>query len=111
MKQNTFSLWLANELSQRHMTKADLARACKCSPSYISKFFSGQRVPTHKFVLRISNALELPAVLALGKAGLLPRGELSPARQEIIRIVRKLPVRDVDALLDLLKPFARTRKA
>jgi transcriptional regulator with XRE-family HTH domain len=106
MNQN-FAGFLKAELKRRGMSQSDLARAGNLSIAAVSTIVNGRRGVGARSLTRIASALDLPADHVFEKAGLLPRGNLSQAKRDLIDLIPNIPDEDAIALLDLAKPVSR----
>ncbi len=99
-----FSSWLLEELNQRDMSQADLARACNITTAQISRIISEERNAGKKSLTKFAQAFKLPLDYVFEKAGLLPpNSELSPIQRTLINIAKGLPDSDLELAIVLLE--------
>lgn len=67
-----FGTWLLDELKERNMIQAELARACKITTAQMSRIISGTRNPGKDTIVKIAKALKIPPEVVFRAAGLLP---------------------------------------
>lgn len=67
-----FGTWLLDELKERDMIQAELARACKITTAQMSRIISGARNPGKDTIVNIAQALKIPPEVVFRAAGLLP---------------------------------------
>ncbi|MEJ5223530.1 MAG: helix-turn-helix transcriptional regulator [Anaerolineales bacterium] len=106
----TFSDWLANELNQRGMSPADLARATNKAQAVISRILSNERRPAPETLESIARALKLPPEIVFRRAGLLP--PVSPDieyREELLYLFSELSPDEQEEIIELLR-FKKERK-
>lgn len=56
----TFGDWLKNQIKQKGMTQAELAKRIKVTPSLISHLLAGDRGTTTENIVAIARALNIP---------------------------------------------------
>jgi transcriptional regulator with XRE-family HTH domain len=99
-----FGLWLLEELDQRNMSQADLARACDITTAQISRIVSGERNAGTKSLTNIAQALKLPVDFVFEQAGLLPpNSDLSCTQRTLINFAKGLPDSDLELAIVLLE--------
>jgi len=99
-----FGLWLLEELDQRNMSQADLARACDITPSQISHIVSGERNAGKKSLTKFAQAFKLPLDYVFEKAGFLPsNSDLSRTQRTLINFAKGLPDSDLELAIVLLE--------
>lgn len=67
-----FSAWLQNELDERDLSPADLARLTRKDPGIFSRILGRKRNPDPETLNAISKALRIPPEQVFRAAGLLP---------------------------------------
>ena len=70
--ETTFGIWLDNELKQREMSQADLAKKSGITPPQISRIISGARGVGEDAAQKIAMAFKLPPEEIYRIAGILP---------------------------------------
>lgn len=122
-----FSDWLLNQLKNKNMTPAELARASVKAPAVISRVLNDERKPEAETLLAISRALNLPPETVFRAAGLLPPvspdteyqeqffhylSQLSPdERQEILELLRFKAERQKDKKQPMQPPSRKEKPA
>jgi len=105
---NGFVEWLENELQQRRMTRADLAKEAKISQSSLSLIYSNRRGIGNEICDAIAKALRLPPETVYRAAGLLPpKSERDELIEEILHAMEDL---DDDERRGLLAYIEMRRK-
>lgn len=110
-----FGRWLGQQLARRDWTLSDFARLTGdpgVSPSVVSRWQRGERLPTAASCARIADALGLDVDLVLTRAGYRPPSAASPEdprRADLIAKLRCLSLSDEDyvvltVLLDAMQP-------
>lgn len=105
MKQS-FADWLLNELQNREMSQADLARLSGITTAQISRIISGGRKPGDVALNGIARAFRMPPEKVFELAGLLPPSsdkDLSPIKRALLKVAEGLPDSDVQLALSLLE--------
>lgn len=72
LMEKTISEWLQDEINDRGMTAAELARKSGVSAPQITRLLSGQRGVSELSLRAISEALGIPPEVAFRVAGFLP---------------------------------------
>lgn len=108
MSKTEFGRWLAERLRGREWTNSDLARRMGTSPSVVSRWVRGERVPDPESCDKIADVLGVDVDLVLTLAGHRPAIEpLAPddERRELMGYVKRLRLTDdrVTALRSLLR--------
>ena len=99
-----FGSWLLEELDNRSMSQADLARACNISTACISRVVSGKGNAGKKSLMKFAEAFKLPLDYVFEKAGLLPpNSDLSLIQRTLINLAKGLPDSDLELVIVLLE--------
>lgn len=107
-----FGEWLRKELEIRGMIPADLVRATKLSPSYVSNLLNGNRNPGPKACMKIAKAFHLTAVDVMQAAGLpVEKPRYSIELQELSVIFDELPEEDRRRVLVIARSFLNSRQS
>jgi transcriptional regulator with XRE-family HTH domain len=102
--ETSFSDWLANELSQRNMTQAELAKISGVTPAQISRIISGQRGAGEDALKAIAHALRYPAEVVFRAAGLLPPApEIQTEDQQFLYLLHLMDELSREELLEFMK--------
>ena len=106
---NSFSDWLVNELTIRNWSQSDLAKKSKLSKQSISQLVNEIRGPGPEAVTAIAEAMMLDPIYVMRVAGLLPqeRSEPNSTIGEIIQLVERIPVREQQHLLEIVRAYTR----
>lgn len=80
-----FADWLINELQERGMNQADLARASGLGNGSISDVLKGRRKAGREFAAAVAKGLDLPVETVFQEAGFLPKEK--PHNREIEQIM------------------------
>ena len=100
----TFSDWIAEELKARDISQRQFAKMAGIAQGHLSNVLTGKRGLTADMAIQIANALELPPMVVLTKAGIIPPGpDDDPALEELLAAARGLTAEQLKQLLD----FAR----
>ncbi len=103
-KQVHFSQWLSEELRQRKMSQAQLARAANVSRATISKTVNQQSFPSAELCVAIARAFKLPPELVFRHAGLLPpKPEVVKGLEELTHLYGQLSELDQEELLEIAR--------
>jgi len=87
-----FISWLDDQLAMRGWSDNELARRAKISHPVLSKARNGVQPVGWSSCVKIAEALDLPPVLVLQRAGLLPpETEMSDEEKEITFLFSQLP--------------------
>ncbi len=65
----SFGTWLLDEIERREWTQAEFARRSKLKPQNVSRWISGERLPSYNSCLTIARVLGIDPDIVLGKAG------------------------------------------
>ena len=107
MSLTDFGAWLDQQLAERNMRPADLAKRANLDQALISRFRHGKTRPTPESLIAIARALKLPYEIVYQKAGLLPP---EPERTAILRqiefVASELPEEEQINILE----YARLRQ-
>lgn len=104
-----FSEWLTNEIGLRGWTWYKLATKAGLSTGTIYNIRDGVRGVGPDAATAIADALKLDPEYVMRVAGLLPpeRNEPSATTQEIIQLVERIPARDQQHLLEIVRAYTR----
>lgn len=108
----TFSEWLANELNQRNMSPAQLARLSKKDPGMISRLLAGERSASPETLVQIAHALHLPPENVFKAAVGLSQSddELTPKKRELMERLKTADDADAQIVIDMLEVAVRNRQ-
>lgn len=99
------------ELKNRDMTQADLARATNITSAHMSRIISGERNPGKEALSNIAHALRLSPEVVLEKAGLLsPRNTRSAVKNMAIGIIDSLSEEDAAFIANFLNSYVHSKK-
>jgi transcriptional regulator with XRE-family HTH domain len=100
-----FSDWLTNQIQNRKMSPADLARAINKDDGTVSRILSiSGRIPEVQTLKLIAKALKLPDETVLQAAGILsPKSEKTKQESELIYLFNLLPENQKDSILTMLR--------
>lgn len=103
-KQSTFADWLLAVITERGVSRADLARLADVSPTAISDVINGKRSAGSRLCLSIARALDLPPDLVFRKAGLLPQEkEVNETLEIANHLLAELPTEYQQEALELIR--------
>jgi transcriptional regulator with XRE-family HTH domain len=102
-----FHTRLAAARTQRDMTQGELAAKASLDPSAISHFEKGQRAPSLANLVRIIDALEVPADYLLGLSDAIS----GSAGGALCKRIDGLSDRDRAVIADLVKAMERRKGA
>lgn len=91
MGRSQFATWLAQQLAQKNLSQAELARRVKTSTGSVSMWINGQRVPDPSSIDKIADVLFVDVDEVLAIAGHRPR----------------LPMDQLQKLHRLVDPYAK----
>lgn len=107
----TFADWLTQELNQRDMSPADLARAMRKDQGIISRLLRGERNPNPETLTAIARALRLPPETVFRAAGLLPPvSEVDELKADIIDLTAQMSREEQREVLEYLRMKRRLRE-
>jgi len=107
----TFSDWLVNELTERGISQADLARGAKVTRTAISDIVNGRRNPGRELASAIARAFSLPPEQVFRVAGFLPPAvEIDEDIEQIIHEVEQLNKDDQLEVLSYIRMKKNLRK-
>ena len=108
----TFSDWLSNELNQRNMSPAQLARLSNKDPGMISRLLSGERSASPETLVMIANALRLPPENVFKAAVGLPQSSdgLSLKKRELIHLAEQADDDTIDIVIAMLEKAWENKK-
>lgn len=99
-----FSDWLTNEIRQRGMSPASLARLMKKDSGVVSRMLSGMRNPSNETLEAVAKALDLPARIVFQAAGVhLEDEDISPRGREADHLLRQLPDYEQDGIIETIR--------
>lgn len=100
----TFSEWLQNELRERQLSQAELARQAKVSRGAISHIINGSRQVGTEICEGIARAFKLPPEDVYRIAGLLPaEGKNDTRDNELVYLFKLLPESEKQQVLDYVR--------
>ena len=104
--------WVDNELMLRQLTRHELARRMKMSPSTLSMVWSGHRKPGVEFCKALADALMFDEAFVFRKAGLLsPKTKESPLFVEMGVLMEKLPIEEQRELVQIARLKLEKKKS
>jgi transcriptional regulator with XRE-family HTH domain len=111
-----FVSWVQNELKNRNMSQAELARKSGLTRSAINKLVNRQQLaPGNDMCLGIANAFNIPPETVFRKAGILPPKPIgSSFMDKLMHLASQLPEEEIEDLTDSaeakLERLARKKK-
>jgi transcriptional regulator with XRE-family HTH domain len=107
-----FVEWLENEMKQRGIIPAELARRGGITRSAVSKLLSRQQKrPGIEMLDAIARALDMPKEIIYQKVGYLPAEQkVSPLSSAILFLIEQLPIDDQEEMLDYARMKLERRK-
>ena len=101
-----FSVWIMEEMDNRGISQAELARRAKMSKGAVNHVVNGTRSAGAEMCLAIAGAFNMPPEAVFRKAGLLPPAtEEDQQLKELAYLATQLP----DGELEDLIAYARHR--
>lgn len=113
--EKSFSEWLLQEMEERGLTQAELARMSGTSRTSINNVILQIRNPGPSLCRAIADALNIPPEEVFMKAGILPQQQKPDIlTRSILAILDKLPKEEQEEILDYaqyqLNKFERKQK-
>jgi len=107
--ESTFSEWLQSEIDLRGWSWNKLASEAHLSSGTIYNIRDQVRGVGPDSIKAIADALKLDPEYVMRVAGLLPpeRGEPSAPIQEVIQLMERIPARDQQHLLEIVRAYCR----
>jgi len=109
---DNFSAWLADQLSERGMTQADLSRASGISPTSIANLLNGHRSPGADACSKIAIAFRMPEETIFRIAGIMrpAKDDLSPKKRQLIHMAEQADDDVVEMALAMLEAAWERKK-
>ncbi len=102
----SFRIWLSDELKHRNLSLSDLARRSNITRSHISRILSGDRTPGMNTLVAIARALSLPEEDMLRHAGMLAiKNNEIEGESELIELYKKMNTDNRHKILGISRLF------
>lgn len=103
---NDLGIFILQELENKNLNQADLSRGADTTEATISRIIRGERQPSISMCHSIAKALNVPANVVFGKAGILdPESQYSDLISNIAHKASMLSEKDQITLLKIIEVF------
>ena len=111
MEKETFSRWLASEMSVRGLNQSELARAVQVNQAAISRLVSGKAHPSPDTLNALAQAFEMPPITVFRAAGYLPEDPgITDEVEQLLHEIGKLDEDDQEEVLHFIRMKNNLRK-
>ncbi len=105
----TFGEWLREELFERDMTKAELARAAGISAPHITRIIAGEQNPGNEVIVAIARALNKPPEEVFRRVVGLPLPEESSGLGEWVQFYYLASPQQREEMIDFARFILRKK--